>query len=65
MGLDVQDKITIYIERNTELVNAALEANKEYICGETQALELNMLEKLEDGKSLEMDDLVLKVRIEK
>jgi isoleucyl-tRNA synthetase len=65
MGLDVQDKITIYIEKNDELVNAALEANKEYICGETQANALNMIENMENGKALEMDDLILKVRIEK
>ncbi|MFA0961629.1 isoleucine--tRNA ligase [Roseivirga sp. BDSF3-8] len=64
MGLDVQDKIKISVEKNQDLVNAALDANKEYICRETQALNLDMPETLNDGKVLEMDDLVLKVRID-
>ncbi|ELR71016.1 Isoleucyl-tRNA synthetase [Fulvivirga imtechensis AK7] len=64
MGLEVQDKIKINIERNTDLVNAALEANKEYICNETQALSLNILDNLSDGSELEMDEHKLKVKIE-
>lgn len=65
MGLDVQDKITIALEKNEPLVNAAVEANKEYICGETQALQLDMLETVADGKVLEMDDFTIKVKIDK
>ncbi|MEP2773847.1 MAG: isoleucine--tRNA ligase [Fulvivirga sp.] len=64
MGLEVQDKIKINIEKNTELVNAALEANKEYICQETQALSLDITESLVDGNLLEMDEHKLKVKIE-
>lgn len=63
MGLDVQDKINIVIEKNNNLVNKALEANQEYICKETQALSLEIHERLEDGKLLEMDDIQLKVKI--
>jgi len=65
MGLDVQDKIVIHIERNDDTVNAALEANKPYICGETQARELHIVDKLSGGVQLEMDDLSLRVKIEK
>lgn len=65
MGLEVQDKIKIDIESNTELVNAALEANKEYICTETQALSLDITEQLADGSELEMDEHKLKVKISK
>ena len=64
MGLEVQDKIKINIERNTDLVNAALETNKEYICNETQALSLDILDNLSDGSELEMDEHKLKVKIE-
>ncbi|MEQ8243450.1 isoleucine--tRNA ligase [Fulvivirga sp.] len=64
MGLEVQDKINILIEKNTDLVNAALEANKEYICTETQALSLNISENIVDGSLLEMDEHKLKIKIE-
>lgn len=64
MGLEVQDKISISIERNDDLVNAALQSNKEYICTETQALSLDILDVVTDGSDLEMDEYKLKVKIE-
>ncbi|MTI41352.1 isoleucine--tRNA ligase [Fulvivirga lutimaris] len=64
MGLEVQDKIIIIIEKNTDLVNAALEGNKEYICTETQALSLNISDSIVDGSLLEMDEHKLKIKIE-
>ena len=63
MGLDVQDKINIQIEKNNNLVNKALESNQEYICKETQALSLEIKEKVSDGKVLKMDDIKLRVKI--
>lgn len=63
MGLEIQDKISINIEKNTNLVNAALETNKEYICNETQALSLEISELLSDAELLEMDEHKLKVKI--
>ena len=63
MGLDVQDKINIVIEKSNDLVNRALESNLEYICRETQAVSLEIKEELKDGKLLEMDDIKLKVKI--
>lgn len=64
MGLDVQDKIRIQIEKKDELINGAFETNKEYICTETQALELNLLDTLPDGNKIEMDDVELVLKIE-
>ncbi|MEL7001246.1 MAG: isoleucine--tRNA ligase [Bacteroidota bacterium] len=64
MGLEVQDKIKIDIEHNTEIVNAAIESNKEYICTETQAISLNVPTTMEEGVMLEMDEHKLKVKIE-
>jgi isoleucyl-tRNA synthetase len=63
MGLDVQDKINIVIEKSNDLVNSALESNREYICRETQAFSLEIKEELKDGKLLEMDGIKIKVKI--
>ena len=65
MGLEVQDKIVILLEKNEDMINSAIESNKTYICGETQALEIKLLETLADGKELDMDEFSIKVKIEK
>lgn len=65
MGLDVQDKIRITIQRVDELINSALESNREYICAETQAISLELADLVSDGKSVEMDEQELIVKIEK
>lgn len=62
-GLDVQDKISILIERNDPFVNSALEDNAEYICNETQARSMNIEDNIPDGKLFEIDDIQLKVSI--
>ncbi len=64
MGLEVQDKIRIDVQISDELVNAALEANREYICTETQALELNMHQSLENGQAVDLEDFVLSMKIQ-
>ena len=65
MGLDVQDKIRIYVEDKDELLNSALQMNKEYICTETQALELGFMDNLPDGRKYDMDGLEINLKIEK
>lgn len=65
MGLEVQDKIRITIQKMDDLINSALEANKEYICQETQALSLDLAENVQDGRTLEMDDHQLVLKIER
>jgi isoleucyl-tRNA synthetase len=64
-GMEVQDKIKISIKTPEELIDSALQANKEYICNETQALSLDLVPNLADGKEVEMDDYTLWVKIEK
>lgn len=64
MGLEVQDKIKVQIEKSQDLVNAALESNREYICREVQALSLNLVDKVSGGNELDMDDFNLTVKIE-
>ncbi len=65
MGLEVQDKIKITVQKKDELIDGALMANKEYICSETQALSLVLKDIVSDGKVIEMDDqeLILKIEI--
>ena len=65
MGLEVQDKIRITIQKVDELINNALSSNQEYICTETQAFSLELVEKLADGKEVEMDEQTLIMKIEK
>lgn len=65
MGLEVQDKIKITIQKVDDLINSALSANKEYICTETQALTLDLVDTLADGKEVEMDEQVIIMKIEK
>jgi isoleucyl-tRNA synthetase len=64
-GLEVQDKINVSIVNNTELVNGAIEDNKEYICQETQALSLQIVDAVEGGELLEIDEHRIEIKIEK
>jgi len=64
MGLDVMDKIRITVQKKNELIDAALTANKEYICSETQALSLTLSDQVQDGKTVEMDEFELLLKIE-
>jgi len=63
MGLEVQDKITILLEKNKEIFNQAIEIHRDYICGETQALSMKLIEKLDDPTILEIDKLKVKIKI--
>ena len=65
-GLEVLDKISIEVERNGhEDVITALMDYKEYISNETQALSMELKDKLADGTEVDMDDFRLKVEISK
>lgn len=65
LGLEVLDKIDIEVEQDGELATSSLREFKEYICTETQALSLELKEKVADGTEVDMDEFVLKVRIKK
>jgi isoleucyl-tRNA synthetase len=64
MGLEVQDKIRINIQQNGDLLNEAVEANRDYICHETQALSLNLVKQLAGGTELELDEVKVIIKIE-
>ena len=65
MGLEVLDKIGIEVEKDGEWATKALTEFKEYISTETQALSLELKEKLADAMEVDMDEFVLKVKIKK
>ncbi|MBO3698877.1 isoleucine--tRNA ligase [Roseivirga sp. E12] len=55
-GLDVQDKIDVRVLNNEDIVNQALSTNKNYICEETQALSLDLVDTLDNAQTVEIDD---------
>lgn len=63
MGLEVLDKIGIEVEKDGEVVTAALTEFREYIRAETQALSLELKDKLADAAQVDMDEFMLKVKI--
>jgi isoleucyl-tRNA synthetase len=73
MGLQVLDKIMIEVEKDARLpdgqghderVTSALQDYKEYISSETQALTMELKDKLTDATEMEMDEFILKVRVQ-
>ncbi|WP_254561893.1 isoleucine--tRNA ligase [Dyadobacter diqingensis] len=64
-GFEVTDKIRITLQNNDELLASAVTANREYICQEVQALDLNLVGDLNGSATeIEMDEFLLKVKIE-
>ncbi|MEO5600397.1 MAG: DUF5915 domain-containing protein, partial [Cyclobacteriaceae bacterium] len=63
LGLEVLDKISIEVERDGEVLNSALTSHKEYISTETQALTLELKDKVADAAEIDMDDFKLRIKI--
>jgi len=62
LGLEVLDKINVQVE-NSEVVSAALIEFKDYISTETQALSLELMDKLADATEVDMDEFMLNVKV--
>jgi isoleucyl-tRNA synthetase len=62
-GLEVLDKITIEVQPSDDAVNAALKEFSTYIQTETQATTLDIKPSVDDAVEVDMDDVVLKVKI--
>ncbi|MEO9805584.1 MAG: isoleucine--tRNA ligase [Reichenbachiella sp.] len=62
-GLEVQDKIAIELQSNDDMVKSSIKSFKDYICRETQAIELNLVSSFEGGQKLEMDDFDVSVKL--
>jgi isoleucyl-tRNA synthetase len=63
MGLEILDKIGIEVEKDGEVVTAALTEYSDYISTETQALSLELKESLANATEVDMDEFMLKVKI--
>lgn len=53
-GLDVTDKIALQIKKH-EFFNAAIENNLDYICAETLAASLDLVEQMQSGNGIEVE----------
>lgn len=62
-GLAVLDKINIEVERDGEILTSALTSYREYISTETQALSLELKEKVADAEEVDMDDFMMRIKI--
>ncbi|OCB77298.1 isoleucine--tRNA ligase [Flavobacterium crassostreae] len=63
-GLDVTDKIKVYLQQNATL-EAAVKTNQAYIKSETLTEELIFLEEIENGVAIEFDEIKTKITITK
>jgi isoleucyl-tRNA synthetase len=64
MGLEVQDKIDLSFGKADPQINTALNRFSEYICIETQANSLEVIEDMQEGTDLEIDKYKLKLKID-
>jgi len=67
LGMEVLDKIVIEVERKgaDEEVMNALGSYQAYITSETQALKLDVREHVAESMDVDLDDLILQVRVKK
>ena len=63
LGLAVLDKINIEVERDGEIFTSALTSYKDYISTETQALSLELKDKVTGAEEVDMDDFMLRIKI--
>jgi isoleucyl-tRNA synthetase len=59
----VQDKIKVTLAPGHPLVEAAIQQHKDYICHETQALAMHIVEEIDDGTTFDMDGYIVKVQV--
>jgi isoleucyl-tRNA synthetase len=62
-GMAVQDKIKVTLAPGHPLVEAAIQQHKDYICHETQALAMHIVEEIDDGTTFDMDGYIVKVQV--
>lgn len=63
MGLEVQDKISVKVEKASDLFSQSIERFGNYICEETQALSMEEVNSLADGEELDLDNEKVKVEV--
>lgn len=63
LGLAVLDKINIEVERDGEILTSALTSYRDYISTETQAVSLELKDKVTGAEEVDMDDFMLRIKI--
>jgi isoleucyl-tRNA synthetase len=64
LGFEVTDKVQVQIQ-NEPHVNAAIQANEDYIKSETLTESISFVEELENGTEIEFDEIKTKISIKK
>lgn len=65
LGFNVEDRISVVFHTDSEKLKTALEKHKDYICGETLAVNLVMGDTKKNEQSFSIDSHDLKISIEK
>lgn len=63
-GFDVTDRITVRIENNSEIADS-LDQFNDYVCAQTLAQSITLVEKCEDGVAIEWDEDQIVVAVSK
>lgn len=63
-GLEIVDRIHIYLSKNTIINDAVIEFNS-YICNQVLANDITLMDEVSDGTELEFDDFKLYVKVVK
>ncbi len=62
-GMDVQDKIKVALASEQSLVAEAVQNHKAYICHETQAVQLEVVEGVSDTEPIDMDGYTVQINV--
>jgi len=63
MGLEVQDKIQLDIASQETFVKEAVTEHQAYICQETQALQFKVVDSLNQGEQVEIENYMLCIKV--
>jgi isoleucyl-tRNA synthetase len=63
LNFEVTDRITVSLQKDN-LITAAVEQNKQYICSEILADDINLTENIDKGNKIVIDDVELLISIE-
>jgi isoleucyl-tRNA synthetase len=62
-GMAVQDKIRVTLAPGHPLVEVAIQQHKDYICHETQALAMHIVEAIDDGTTFDIEGYMVQVQV--
>ena len=62
-GMEVQDKIIIELASSDQIVIDSVKSFNEYLCNETQATALHVVDTVADAETMEMDEWTVRVKV--